>query len=1228
MQHTSYKRRTPMQDNQNTNEQLKQLSDQLPDQSARQHAVNIRQSCVVSAPAGSGKTGLLTQRVLTLLGVVQKPEEILCITFTRKAANEMRERVFDVLMKAAELTDNNALTTDVSVNSYEQERLALAQKALQQSKKYEWDLLNNKYRLKILTIDGFCKSLSARLPFLSSMGINAGIFDDASSAYKEAVNLWLTDKIADNSNELKQLATLFHGNINRLTDLLSSLLSVREQWLPLTFITQQNLTNARDYFESIISELVSEAVEDAMLCIQNYEGDLCAIGQFAAQQLHDAGSDSPITSLIHAEEFADSSDQGLKTFWWPLCQILLTNDGEFRKALDKRIGFPPGSSKEEKEFFKTKKQQLLQIIGELKELPNSNVLLHALRSLPQQTFSETQWRTLSQVVTVLPELVAYLNMTFAKYKKADFTEYTLAALRALNGIDGDMALQQRFDYQLKHILIDEFQDTSQPQLDLLNLLTQEWQPDDGKTVFLVGDGMQSCYAFRNANVGIFLNTKQHGLPAVTLNPLDLSVNFRSNESIVNWVNHTFAQLFPREDNATKGAVHYSPSVAFHKQTNPDDISNVLCEYFALPKDESSDGSSQAEEVNSPHKHRKNTDNTTQESLAIAQKIMDYRENDTTQSIAILAKNRSQFASIVTALAQYNIPYVAIDIDPLLSKQPIVDLLSLTKVIVDPSDRIAWISLLRSPWCALNFHDLSWLANFDLCDHSGQLNIKSKISGFPPLYIQLQHAEKIPHLSDDGLAALQKLRGVLNPVFEQRQRRTLAASIETAWSQLGGAYTLNSESDLDDVNTFLQRVDHFDNAGTIENWQDFINDINKLYAQPAATEVNPVQLLTMHKSKGLEFDIVFLPSLEKIGRGDDAELLYWHEHLNSAGENHFVLSPIDVQGLDDTEDAKHTPNNSISQFIRKIKKEKSDLETMRLLYVACTRAKKQLHLSATLKTDEENNIHTPAKNSLLAKIWPSLADQFILAAPIVPIQETNSTKTQQPLSPYIRRLILPNDLSTPTSSTDKNLDDAMDNQANIEKSNFNNQDFDLIKAYQHSQTLERDQGVFIHRLLKILCESDFSTWNQHKIHAMQSHWRAQLAQYGLTKQQSDQMMMQTNTCIDALLKDDTAKWIFDNSHQHSANELSIWWQGQEKIIDRTFIHDNTRWIIDYKTSTPGDTSKQVFCATEKRKYHEQMQAYELLLREYDKEHGITGKGQELAYQKALYFPFITELSLYE
>ncbi|MBN3585199.1 UvrD-helicase domain-containing protein, partial [Algoriphagus aestuarii] len=129
----------------------------------------------------------------------------------------------------------------------------------------------------------------------------------------------------------------------------------------------------------------------------------------------------------------------------------------------------------------------------------------------------------------------------------DYSAISQAALMALGEEDepSDIALQ--LDYRIRHILVDEFQDTASPQLRLLEKLTAGWQPGDGRTLFIVGDGMQSCYGFRNANVGLFLDARQRGIGSVHLQALDLRVNFRSQAGIVKWVNSTFHCAFPPQD---------------------------------------------------------------------------------------------------------------------------------------------------------------------------------------------------------------------------------------------------------------------------------------------------------------------------------------------------------------------------------------------------------------------------------------------------------------------------------------------------------------------------------------------------------------------------------------------------------------------------------------------------------------------------------------------------------
>ena len=139
-----------------------------------------------------------------------------------------------------------------------------------------------------------------------------------------------------------------------------------------------------------------------------------------------------------------------------------------------------------------------------------------------------------------------------------------AALRALGEDDAPTDLALALDYRVQHLLVDEFQDTSITQYELIEKLTAGWQPGDGRTLFAVGDPMQSIYRFREAEVGEFLRTwTSRRIGGVALEPVRLSANFRSQAGIVDWINAVFAPMMPAHEDAAAGAVPYAPSAAVH-----------------------------------------------------------------------------------------------------------------------------------------------------------------------------------------------------------------------------------------------------------------------------------------------------------------------------------------------------------------------------------------------------------------------------------------------------------------------------------------------------------------------------------------------------------------------------------------------------------------------------------------------------------------------------------------
>src|SRR5690554_722401 len=198
------------------------MNKQPSDAAVRLAAVDPARSFLVQAPAGSGKTELLTDRILALLTTVNRPEEIVAITFTRKAASEMHDRVLSKLAAA-----NGPCPED----EHKRRSWVLAQQVLQRNKELGWDLLQHPARLSIRTIDAFCSHLVRAMPLLSDAGGLPGIAEDARDHYDAAARATFAQ--VDDFPAVAGLLEHLDVNLHNATQMLSAMLGQRDQWLPL-----------------------------------------------------------------------------------------------------------------------------------------------------------------------------------------------------------------------------------------------------------------------------------------------------------------------------------------------------------------------------------------------------------------------------------------------------------------------------------------------------------------------------------------------------------------------------------------------------------------------------------------------------------------------------------------------------------------------------------------------------------------------------------------------------------------------------------------------------------------------------------------------------------------------------------------------------------------------------------------------------------------------------------
>lgn len=1145
---------------------------------ARQAALDPGRSFAVSAPAGSGKTGLLTQRLLKLLSLCDNPEEVLAITFTRKAAGEMQDRVLQALWKAKEQPQPS--------NPHDLLTWQLASKLLAHDETLGWNLLQCPQRLRIQTIDSLCSAIARQLPIASGFGSQPKPGDDADAAYRQAVSQLLNELESDSPirDDLIRLLAHLDNNLPALENLLVALLAKRDQWL--TVVLQAQHKNARDYLEAVLQDIILDSLKAATHILQLHSSELTAIADWAATNLQATAPDSTITKLHGITGLPGTSLQELDQ-WLALSELLLTTEGEFRKekGLNKNQGFPAAKENKESANYKIRFGEMVCAIVE--SHPNAAEVINELRNLPSSFYEESQWALLDSLTRLLPRLAARLDIVFAETGETDFTAVSQAALTALGFDDSPTDVALQLDYRIRHILVDEFQDTASTQLDLLQKLTAGWQTGDGRSLFIVGDGMQSCYSFRNANVGIFLEARAQGIGHLPLEKLDLTVNFRSQSGVVNWVNQQFQNAFPSDDDISRGAVKYSPSNAFKPE-----LDNKAVELYLSPftkPDEKSD-----EDDN----HRYIAE--LQEAEAIAQLIKELRTKNPNDSVALLARGRNHLQQIFPAMSRLGLSWQATDIDSLAQRMAIIDLTSLTRALLNPADRIAWLSVLRAPWCGLDLKDLHCVINARLAEQ----NPVAKENDFSVILQQVLFFELIPGISYSGQQTLSRLVSIIQPALATRQRKPLRQWIEGIWLALGGPATLLDVQDINDIPTFFSLLEQHQQNGSINDWQKFNRAVEKLYAAPRQNADSKLQVMTMHKSKGLEFDHVIIPRLHKLSPSDGQQLLLWRERLSHQGERQLLLGPLAPVGGD---------KDKLYKYIQKEAALQLDYEATRLFYVGCTRAIKHLYLFATLEQDDEGIWKNPPKKSLLNSIWKDVASTASCIS-------STSTHNCNPTETHFERAGLQQLLRLKENWVSPEL---IDNQLLAAYRGKETSDEDNIPDLEtRSAKLARHTGTLIHRSLQNLVGKlgniDIQSWLTNQ----EPFWRIQLKQYGWQQEDINNAIQKILRAINNTITDNHGKWLLDSSHENSACELAITHkQGttidlklRENIVDRTFIADGVRWIIDYKSSEPAaEQTLADFITQETLAYKSQLARYRAC---------FTALGEN-EIKTALYFPLISE-----
>ncbi|HEY0766716.1 MAG TPA: UvrD-helicase domain-containing protein [Steroidobacteraceae bacterium] len=1077
------------------------------DAEARECAIDPHRSILLQAPAGSGKTSVLTQRFLRLLCTVDEPGAILAITFTRKAAAEMRSRVTRALRGQIGADDPCAA-----------ELRSLSHAAVRHAAARGWNLAQNPATLRIQTIDSFTYWLASQLPIAARAGGTLRVTETPHELYRRAARrtLLAAEGAAVLGADTELLFERLDNQWNHVERLLADMLGQRAHWLRYVLQTEPGELCAR----------VNASLANII------RGQLAAAREHLPRALRLAAQALPGVGPLGSEPTHLSA-------WKRLAASTMTG-GRWRARLTEELlgsGYAQRAARE----------ALKACIAELRAVPGSAEMLLAVTALPAAALSEPEEAAIAALSRVLERAALELHAEFAAQGRVDYTYVTGAAREALMdaGLPTELAL--RTGLALTHILVDEFQDTSLAQFQLLETLTAAWQEGDGRTLFIVGDPMQSIYRFRDAEVGLFITAREHGIGNIRLIPLRLMRNFRAAPQLVAWTNGVFTQVFPAADELRAGAIAFSAAVAARLAVQASAPADAVVQLRLFPGDRMA------------------------EARAIAARITELRRRDREASVAVLVAAHAHAVAIVNALRTVGVEVLGVDLVPLAERPIVRDLVQLARALHDLGDRSAWLAVLRAPWCGASLATLTALSG----PEESQL-----------IWEALADSTRLARCAPADLVRVTRVREVLTGALERRDSGPAADWLEATWVQLG-APDAYPRTELQDARIFFTALAERAAAFEWRGPEDFEALLQDLHSGTETAGANPVQIMTIHRAKGLEFDHVFVPGLDRgVGAGERA-LLRWIDLPRERGESDLIVAPAASIGGEG--------EGELSSFLAGLLTMRAAHERKRLMYVAATRARQTLHLSGAPRVRSGGRLD-PEPRTLLACLWPALAERFEVQAAAPP-----PAATRAPVLPLRRLSDAWRAPDMPPAAQLPHLP--------LERASIEPPEFSWVGETQ------RHIGTVVHALLARLADAP-SLPTREQLEAQREALLRQLRREGVPERERAQAADLVMTALARTLADERGRWILGAGHREAHSELALTGLAAGRlrsvVIDRSFVdHTGTRWVIDYKTSRHEGGGLESFLDQEMQRYQAQLSTYVALTRALGPQ----------PVRAALYFPLL-------
>ena len=1078
-------------------------------------ALDTQTNISVSASAGTGKTYLLVSRLLRLLLENTTPNSILAITFTRKAANEMYERLNERLFSLTKADDKELIQ--------ELAGLGLDHSFVDKARQLYEDHLLHAEKIKITTFHAFCHDLLQRFPL--EAGISPG-FDllQSSTLLKHQAWQHLLQKATDNPSSTinNYLETIFNecsspSAVEEL--LLDDFLEHRSDWWALTHGTNNAVEHAYNNTRRTLGLDKEKDNKTKETVLENTtRQSLLEFTQLLAR--HKTKTNQGFVDLLSVlleKELLDF-DELMR-----LHSVFFTTQGLLRKRTS--------SKSQAKSMGDVGEANFLKLHESLAD--NIATLVDKQRRQLTATFNYA-WLNLGQeLLSIFQDLKQQQNLL-------DFSDLEWKVYQLLSESDQSTWVQYKLDQRIDHILIDEFQDTNPTQWHMLYPLLEEIanNPDERerkRSLFIVGDTKQSIYRFRRAEPSLF-SASQDWLSKQTSKhkTVHLDSSRRSSPAIIDLFNQVFTHtsMGERLSGFQKHETHHRtlwghteilpliplPEIEEDDSEDPQEISlrNPLEEPRLIEVDQrfELEGQLIAEKIQQLVNSQ------------IAINVNGVKRNIDYGDIMILVKKRRHVADYEKALLKANIPFLGTQRKSLLNTLEIQDIIQLCNVLLAPNNNLALAVVLRSPIFSCDDEDLMTLASH------AQLSSSSWYQALETLVEAKQtdtnQSDKGLHYTYSLLKAWREWVGIL-PVHDLLDRIYHQGNIIKRYAQAFPLHVVNRVRA--NLTHFVELALEID-SGRYPSLHKFIYQLELLDQRDESPDEllsngnqQAVRLLTIHSAKGLEAPIVFLADAtnnEPRNRRHHA-LIDWPK--NSRSPQHFFLSSMH--------------RDSISQQLIDNEKEKDITEDANLLYVAVTRARQMLFISGVepRKGSWEDSWYGQIAQSVASdfdtdKGWQnSFGQAQSVTANDTELHTEKSTTLGTQLIALQQNAKLDNDIGDSNDTVDKEAvayGDTVHHLLNLLTAGRLNHTTDLEQARRHCYSLPQDV--------------DF------------------------------------NACWDeavTVFTEPSLQYLFDPSlYKKAYNEQAIHVKNSRDkisygIIDRLLVNDDEAIIIDYKTGQHSD-----------------------------------------------------------